>query len=191
MFLPIFRSAGYAGYWGRRKVALQSEAPQGAEVYRFPVAALILVPLVALVLQALLPLYFRSISVLNLPLLLVIYFALARRSALAGIFSGAVIGLAQDSLSRDPIGLYAITATVTGFLASVVSSRMEVENSGLRFIVISILYYIQFFVVYALDVGLLGQGMELSPGATAAAALVNGLTGVVLFKVLDRFRKPA
>lgn len=177
--------------WGRESVVLQSEAPRRAEVYRFHIAALILVPLLALVLQAYLPLYFQSVRMLNLPLLVVIYFALARRSPAAGLLAGAVIGLAQDSLSRDPIGLYAISGTVAGFVGSVISSRMETENSGLRLIIVIVLYYIHLFSLYALSVALLDQPMQLSFGTTVIASLVNGFTGMLLFKVLDRFRKPA
>ena len=170
---------------------LQTEPLRRAEVCRFHAAALILVPLFALVLQAYLPLYFNSLRILELPLLLVIYFALARRSPAAGIMAGAVVGFAHDSLSRDPIGLYAVSETVAGFLAGVVSSRMEADSSGVRLLVVLALYYVNLFTVYSLQVTLLGQSPQLSLRAAITASLVNAVTGMLIFKVLDRFRKPA
>lgn len=170
---------------------LQTEPLRRAEVCRFHIAALVLVPLFALVLQTYLPLYFTSLRILELPLLVVIYFALARRSPIGGIMAGAVVGLAQDSLSRDPIGVFAVSETVVGFLAGMVSSRMEAESAAVRFIVVLALYYVSVFTVYALQVALLGQAAQLSLRGTVLASLVNAVAGVLIFKVLDRFRKPA
>ncbi|MBI2815473.1 MAG: rod shape-determining protein MreD [Acidobacteria bacterium] len=170
---------------------LETEPLRPAEVCRFHIAALILVPLFALVLQAYLPLYFNSLRILELPLLVVIYFALARRSPVAGVMAGAVVGIAQDSLSRDPIGVYAVSETVAGFLAGIVSSRMEADSSGVRFLVVLALYYVNLFAVYALQVALLGQAPHISLRATIAASLVNAVASMLIFKLLDRFRKPA
>lgn len=177
--------------WGRKGAGLESEPPRKAEVYRFHVATLILVPLIAIVLQAYVPLYFHSFSKLDLPLLVVIYFALARRSAAAGILGGALIGVAQDSLARDPIGLYAVSGTIVGFVAFLVSSRMEVESPGVRFLLVFVLYYLHFFSLYSLSIALLGESMEISVGTTVAPSLVNGVAGMLVFNVLDRFRTPA
>src|SRR5271166_7181114 len=68
------------------------------EVYRFSLPAAILIPLVAVFLQAFVPLRFHFFSIFDLPLLVVIFFAVARRSPVAGLLTGAAIGLLQDSL---------------------------------------------------------------------------------------------
>lgn len=177
--------------WGLKSAVLESDLPRRVEVYHFHIATLILVPLIAVVLQAYVPLYFHSFSMLDLPLLVIIYFALARRSALAGILGGALIGVAQDSLSRDPIGLYAISGTIVGFVASLISSRMELESPGIRFVLVCVLYYLHFFSLYSLSIVLLGESMEISMGTTVEPSLVNGVAGMLLYSVLDRFRTPA
>jgi rod shape-determining protein MreD len=177
--------------WGKEIVVLQSTPPSRAEVYRIPLAVLILVPVLALILQFCLPVYFPSSSVVDLPLLVVIYFALARRSPVAGLLAGALIGVAQDSLSRDPIGLYAISKTVVGYVTSVISSRMEPEMPGIRFVIIFFLFYLHFFCRYALGTALLTEMVDFSLVATLSASLVNAFFGVLLFLVLDRFRTPA
>ena len=57
-----------------------------------------------------------------------IYFALSRRNPSGGLLLGMVIGLAQDSLSHTPIGLYGIAKTLVGFVASSLGSRIDVEH---------------------------------------------------------------
>ena len=54
------------------------------EVYRFRWPVAILIPLLAIFLQAFLPLRLPFLSIFDLPLLIVIFFAMARRSQVAG-----------------------------------------------------------------------------------------------------------
>ncbi len=93
------------------------------EVYRFSPPVAIAVPLVALFLQAFLPLRLHFFSLFDLPLLVVIFFAVARRSPVAGLLTGSLIGLLQDSLTHQPIGIYGIAKTVVGFGASSLGAK--------------------------------------------------------------------
>jgi rod shape-determining protein MreD len=160
------------------------------EIYRFNPAVLILVPLLALVFQSFLPLYFTAVSFLDLPLLVVIYFGLTRRNPVEGIFIGALVGMAQDSLSRGPIGLLGGAKTVIGYVTSFVSVRFAVEHPGVRAITIFTLYYLHFALLYLFGTLMLGQPLALGWVSRGIAALVNTIVGVLLFHVLDRFRKP-
>ena len=84
------------------------------EVYRFSLPVTVGVPLLALFLQAFLPR--RIFSIFDLPLLVTIFFGMARRNPISGLFTGAAIGLAQDMLGPYPIGIYGIANTVVGYL---------------------------------------------------------------------------
>ena len=88
------------------------------EVYRFSLPVTVGVPLLALFLQAFIPRRFPFFSYFDLPLLVTIFFAMARRNPISGLLTGAVIGLVQDSIGGHPIGLYGIAKTVVGFGAS-------------------------------------------------------------------------
>lgn len=105
------------------------------EVYRFSIPAAVLIPLSALFLQAFVPLRLGFFSIFDLPLLVVIFFAVARRSQVSGMLTGAVIGLLQDSLTHQPIGVYGIAKTVVGYGASSLGVKIDVENAGSRFLV--------------------------------------------------------
>ncbi len=74
-------------------------------------------------------------------------FATARRSPLAGLLTGGVIGILQDALTGNPIGLYGISLTVVGFGASSLGIKLDVENAGARFL-LTIFFYVVHEVVY-------------------------------------------
>src|SRR5262249_50851922 len=72
------------------------------------------------------------LSYLELPLLVTVYFALMRRSPVQGVLFGMGIGLAQDSLSKHPLGMFGIVDTLVGYFAASVSQRFEVQNAIVR-----------------------------------------------------------
>ena len=172
-------------------MALLTAQSREAEVYRLKLSAIILIPFFALILQTFLPLYLGFISLLDLPLMVIIYFALTRRSQVFGMLLGAVVGMAQDSLSRGPIGLLGTAKTVVGYLTSLVSSRVDTESLGVRFLTIFAFYCVHFTHVLLFESLLLQRPVELDMGSTLLKALVNAIAGVLLFRLLDRFRASA
>ena len=95
------------------------------EVHKFRGGTIAAAMIIALFLQTSVPVYFPKFSVLDLPLLLTIYFGLSRRNPSTGLLLGMMIGLLQDSLSGPtvPLGLYGIAKTVIGYLASSIGAH--------------------------------------------------------------------
>ena len=159
------------------------------EVYRFGPIVSVLIPIIALVIQAFVPLKFRSFSIFNLPLLVTIFFAVARRSQVAGMLTGAFIGLGQDALTQQALGLYGIAQTVVGYGASSLGVKIDVENPGTRLLVTSGFYLVHQAVYFLVARNILGVTLEWMWARTLLAALLNGLVAIVLFAVLDRFKR--
>ena len=88
------------------------------EVYRFNWPITIGVPATALFLQAWLPQQFPIFAMLDLPLLVTIFFAVSRRNQVQGLFTGAVIGLLQDSMTNFPLGVYGLAKTLVAYARS-------------------------------------------------------------------------
>ncbi|HSB74976.1 MAG TPA: rod shape-determining protein MreD, partial [Terriglobales bacterium] len=88
------------------------------EVHRFSLPAAIFIPLLALFLQAYLPLRLHFFELFDLPLLVTIFLSVSRRNPATGLLTGCIIGLLQDSLTHQPIGIYGIAKTVVGYGAS-------------------------------------------------------------------------
>jgi rod shape-determining protein MreD len=160
-----------------------------ANEHRFPPAVAILVPLVAIFLQAYLPLRFPRFAVLDLPLIVTVYFAVSRRNPISGTFLGTGIGLLQDALTHLPLGINGIIKALVGYLAASIGMRIDVENPGTRllmmffFSLVSSLLHV-FIVRHLLDMAQAWYGLH-----ELVRALVNSLVAVILFALLDRLRK--
>ena len=162
------------------------------EVYRFSIPVAIGVPLLALFLQEVIPLRFPSFAVyVDLPLLVTIFFAMARRSPIAGLFTGAIIGLVQDMLGHNPIGIYGIAKTVVGYGASSLGVKLDVENAGARFLVTLGFYLVHSAVYFTVARVLINMTQTWSWPHGVLAGLVNAVLGVMLYFVLDKFKQRA
>ena len=160
------------------------------EVYRFSIPVTIGVPLLALFLQAFVPLRFpRFAAYLDLPLLVTIFFAMARRNPISGLLTGSVIGLAQDMLGHNPIGIYGIAKTIVGYGASSLGVKLDVENAGARFLVTLGFYLVHAGVHFTVARGLVNMTQSWSWGHEILAGLANATLGVGLFFLLDKFKQ--
>src|ERR1700723_2875288 len=98
---------------------MSEHSDRNIEVQKFYTGAIFAVCVRAVVFQAFLHKYGRWSELIDLPLLVTIYFGFSRRNAITGMFLGGTIGIAQDALSHDnPIGMYGIAKTIIGYLAS-------------------------------------------------------------------------
>lgn len=162
------------------------------EVHKYYNGVVPVVVLLALVLQAFLPVYIRSAGYLELPLLVTLYFALSKRNPSSGLLLGMVVGLLQDSLSRTPLGLYGIAKTLVGYLGSSLGARIDTEHPIARFI-LTILFCLFHHAVFTLTTRtLLAQKNEVYFSIPILiASLVNAVIAIGLFPTLDRLRKPS
>src|SRR4030081_139934 len=161
------------------------------EVHKFRGGAIVGATLLALMFQAFVPVYFAKAAMIDLPLLITIYFGLSRRNPSTGLLLGMIIGLLQDSLSGPtvPLGLYGIAKTIIGYLASSIGARLDTEHPAARFAMTMI-----FFVVHQGLITLTRRLLlaEPAPWFTVQlfiAAAVNAVVAVLVFALLDRLRR--
>jgi rod shape-determining protein MreD len=159
------------------------------EVYRFSLPVTIGVPVLALFLQAYVPRRLPFFSIVDLPLLVTIFFAMARRNPISGLFTGAAIGLAQDMLGTYPIGIYGIAKTVVGFGASSLGAKLDVENAGSRLLVTLGFYLVHAAVYFTVARDMVNLTLNWSWSRGILAGLANGLIGVAIYFLLDKFKQ--
>ena len=159
------------------------------EVHKFHSGTIVLSVLLATVLQSFLPVYISKVSMLDLPLLITIYFGLSRRNPSTGLLLGMVIGLLQDSLSKTPVGLFGIAKTIIGFLASSIGARLDTEHPAARFALTAAFYVLHQGIVVLIQKLLLAQPQPWFTMRLLLACLVNSVLGVFLYFLLDRLRK--
>lgn len=172
-------------------MALTYTSREQIEVYRFSPPVAILVPLLAIFLQAFIPLRFPFFSIFDLPLLVVIFFAMARRSQVAGLLTGACIGLLQDSLTHYPIGVYGIAKTFVGYGASSLGVKLDVESVGTRLLVTTGFYVIHEVLYFLVARGMVRLDLHWSWPHELESALANAILGVFLFALMDRLKQRA
>jgi len=161
------------------------------EVHKFRGGAIVGATLLALMFQAFVPVYFAKAAMIDLPLLITIYFGLSRRNPSTGLLLGMVIGLFQDSLSGPtvPLGLYGIAKTIIGYLASSIGARLDTEHPAARFALTIIFFGLHQGIVLLTRRILLAQSSVWFTMHLAVAAVVNAIVAVFLFALLDHLRK--
>jgi len=159
------------------------------EVHKFRTGAIVVSMALALLIQAASPVYFAKAAIVDLPLLITVYFGLSRRNPSTGLLLGFVIGVAQDSLSATPIGLYGIAKTIIGYLASSIGARLDTEHPAARFALTGFFFFLHQGLITLTRRLLLAQPEPWLTVRLAIAATVNAIIAVFLFMLLDRLRK--
>jgi rod shape-determining protein MreD len=171
---------------------LLADAPRKNKVQRLRLIWLVLIPLVAILFQAYVSRFFHQLSYLELPLLITVHFALSERRPIPALCYGAVIGMVQDSLSNQPIGMYGIVKTLVGYFAASVSLRFDVENPVVTFFLTFFFYFFHEFLHWV-EVRMLlpGQLVGFDPQQTVIFGLLNAAVSVPLYLVLDKLKVAA
>jgi rod shape-determining protein MreD len=159
------------------------------QVSRFRIYVLFAVAIGAILFQVYVPRFFEFLGYLELPLLVTIYFALMRRSQLGGLFVGLFIGLAQESLSKNLLGMYGIVKTLVGYFAASVGLRIDVEHPFIRLLLAFFFYFFHQFLYWVLSRGLLGAQMGFEIQRTLVLGLLNAIVGLAVFHFLDKLRE--
>jgi rod shape-determining protein MreD len=151
-------------------------------------AMLIGIPLAAILFQVYVPRFLPFLGYLELPLLSTIYFSLMSRSPIAGVFFGSAIGLAQDSLSDHPLGMFGIVKTLVGYFAASVSQRFNLDNTVVRLVLTFFFFFFHQFFFWVLSRALLGQSLDFQPQSMLVLAVLNSAVAGPLYHVLDRLK---
>ena len=158
------------------------------EIHRYPAPLYLVAPVLALVLQALLPRVIGRWAYFDLPLVVTVYFALGRRSPIQGMLMGGFLGIFEDALTNRAIGINGIAKTIAGYLAASVGVRIDVQNTLIRLM----LNFVLTLQCSATDVFinrvLLGLELRWDWLTILYTALGNSAVALILFPLLDRFQ---
>jgi rod shape-determining protein MreD len=155
---------------------------------RFHPAVWVLTPLAAVLFQVYVPLYIAYLSYLELPLLVTVYFSLMRRQPASGAVFGAAVGLVQDALSQQPIGMFGISKTLVGYFAASISMRFDVDNRALRFMLSFVFFLFHQLFFWIMTRALLGQALDLKPAQAIIFAFLNAVVSLPLCWTLDKLK---
>ena len=159
-------------------------------VHRIHPAAIGVAMFVALLLQSYLPVKLPLARLMDLPLLVTVYFATLRRQKMFGIALGTGMGLAQDLLAHDPVGMFGMAKAVVGYLAAGSSFKFNLEQTGTRFALVGV-FVLAHNLFYFLLQQILPSPPQFQPLDLATSVLVNVALALPIFLLLDHVRRPA
>jgi rod shape-determining protein MreD len=148
-------------------------------------AGILLAIALALVLQTTIDRYVAGGTVaVNFVLVVVVYVALTSGSV-AGLLTGTVAGLIQDSLGTGLIGVGGLAKSIVGFVAGIIGTQFIVSQPLPRFLV----FFVATVAHQAITIGLavvLGQpSFGIPYAAVAGEALGNAIVGVAAFQLAE------
>jgi rod shape-determining protein MreD len=169
------------------RVLLDTE--RESRISHFRAWVLVLIPLLAILFHFYVPLVFPFLRYLEIPLLITIYFGMMRRSQAGGMFIGMVLGLAEDSLSQNPIGMLGICRTLVGYFSASIALRIDVEHPIIRFVVCFFFFLFDQFMLWVLKRALLESQVAFDYRQALLLGSLNAVVGVALFHFLDRLKR--
>lgn len=175
--------------YSSERILLSSQ--REGQVSRFRAWVMFAVPLAAILFQIYVPRFFQFLGFLDMPLLVVVYFALMRRSQISGLMVGALVGLGQDSLSENPLGMFGIVKTLVGYFAASVGVRFDVDNLAMRLVLAFFFFVFHQFFYWVMAQALLSQHVAFEIQRTLVLGVLNAIVGVSLFHFLDKLRETA
>ena len=160
------------------------------EQHSFPPAVTLLVPLAAIVLQALLPKPMPRLAILDLPLIITLFFAVSRRNPVAGTLTGAAIGLLQDVLTAQPVGVNGMAKSVIGYIAASIGVQVDVENITTRIVINFGFSLLNSMLLFLINRRLLGlPDFHILWLHELVRAVVNTVVAIPIFLLLDHFKR--
>jgi rod shape-determining protein MreD len=154
--------------------------------HTFHPAVALLVPIGFIVLQALLPKPFPRLAILDLPLIATIFFAVSRRSPIAGTLTGTAIGLLQDALTNQPIGVNGMAKALIGYAAASIGFKVDVDSVTTRAVMSFSFFVLQSLLLYLIQRRLLDMhGFHVLWPHELLRAAINTVAAIPIFLLLD------
>ena len=158
--------------------------------YRFHPAVSLLVPLLFLLLNATLPRLWTRLDILDLPLIATLFFAVSRRSPIAGSVTGTLIGLFQDSLTNLPLGINGIAKALLGYTAASLSFAIDADNPLTQLLMNFIASIVQSVLLFIIGRYLLAnRTYHASALHELLRAVCNAAVALPIWGVLNRFKR--
>lgn len=155
----------------------------------FPWMVYLLAPLLALGLQSFLSLHFTRFDLIDLPLLITIYYGITRQEPVTATLVGALIGIAQDALTHHPLGVFGISKAAVGYMAASLGVRVDTENHGTRGLLVFAFTMMQAAILWLLQRHMLRQSYAWHGVHELIRAAISAIVGVILFALLDLTRR--
>lgn len=170
-------------------MSLAAQPESQIEVHKFYGGAILVASILSVAFEGVVHRFGTWGQAVELPLLVTVYFGLSRRNPATGLLLGTFIGMLQDAVSHQPLGLYGIAKTIVGFLASSIGGRIDIEHPVSRTILVFVFFHIHQGVWALSQKWLMGRPEPVFTMTSLIFSIVNAVLSPFVFALLDRLRK--
>ena len=142
----------------------------------------------ALAAQGFLPLRITPFWQVDLPLVVLVFLTVSRRSVKAGMLTGMSMGWVRDAVTHGPLGVFGITETVVGYAASAASAYVNIEHFGIRGGILALSFILHRLLLFLVRGDLLGIDDAFEPLDWIALAVFHGAVGLLLYPLFDKLK---
>jgi len=148
--------------------------------------AILLLIMLMVVLQVVVTRYFPRLSLLDLPLIAVLYLTVARENLFWTVLSGSAVGFLQDSLSLSPLGMNGFTKISVGCLAYIANSIFAIDRVATRLALLFLSSILAALLFSGLRILFLNRNEIILGERILWSGAVNAFVGLPLFYLFDK-----
>jgi rod shape-determining protein MreD len=153
-------------------------------------AAIVTLILSLLAFQLPLTRYVPWLSMLDLPLVCVLYLTIFKESLFWTVLAGTGVGLFQDSMSLGAMGMNGFTIISIGFLVYLANSVFAIDRLTTRWAMLFLSSTIALLLLFLLRVLFLNRDEMIDVRLLLLSGVLNACIGLFIFYLLDRVTKP-
>ena len=154
-------------------------------------AGVVLLVLLLVILQLALTRYAPWLSLLDLPLVCVLYLTIAKESLIWTVLTGTGVGFLQDSLSLGALGMNGLTKISIGFLVYLANSVFAIDRLVTRWVMLLLSSVTASLFFYLLRVLFLNRDEIVDVKLLLVSGLLNACLGLLIFYLFDRITSPS
>lgn len=138
--------------------------------------------------QVFLPLRVTPFWQVDLPLIVLVFLALNRRSVKAGMLTGLCMGWAREFMTGGPSGVFGIVETVVGYAVSAAGLYINSGRPLARGAVFAAAFLLHRLLLFFIRVDLLEINDALDPLGWAGLAVLHALAGLLVYPFFDKLK---
>ena len=149
-------------------------------------ASVVILVLLLVLFQVALTRYVPWLSMLDLPLVCVLYLTIAKESLVWTVLTGTGVGFLQDSLSLGALGMNGLTKISIGFLVYLANSVFAIDRLATRGAMLLLSSVMASLYFSLLRILFLNREEVIDVRLLLASGVLNACIGLFIFYLFDR-----
>jgi len=135
--------------------------------------------------------YAPWLSMLDLPLVCVLYLTIAKESLVWTVLTGTSVGFLQDSLSLGALGMNGLTKISIGFLVYLANSVFAIDRLATRWVMLFLSSVTASLFFFLLRILFLNRDENVDVRLLLVSGVLNACIGLLIFYLFDRITQPS